>query len=65
MDKIMTDLEKEIKNLKEQNKILLDRMEKHIDEKSDMRKELYNYANPQRLNGSGKITEQTFKEGTD
>ena len=40
-------------------------MEKHIDEKSDMRKELYAMANPQWLNGSGKITENTFKEGTD
>jgi len=65
MDKRMTELEKKVKELQEQNKILLDRMEKHIDEKSDMRKELYAMANPKRLNGSGKITENTFKEGTD
>ncbi len=61
----MTELEKEVKNLKEKNKILLERLEKHIDEKSDIRKELYEMANPQRLKGSGKITENTFKEGTD
>jgi predicted RNase H-like nuclease (RuvC/YqgF family) len=56
MDKRMTELEKEVKNLKEQNKILLDRMEKHINEKSDIRKELYKYCNP---------NNPSFKEGTD
>ena len=56
MDKRMTEMEKEVKELKEQNKILLDRMEKHINEKSDIRKELYKYSNPQNI---------SFKEGTD
>ena len=49
MDKRMTEIEKEVKELKEQNKILLDRMEKHINEKSSMRKELYKYSNPPSL----------------
>ena len=56
MDKRMTEMEKEVKELKEQNKILLDRMEKHINEKSDIRKKLYKYSNPQNI---------SFKEGTD
>jgi len=56
MDKRMTEIEKEVKELKEQNKILLDRMEKHINEKSDIRKELYKYCNP---------NNSAFKEGTD
>jgi hypothetical protein len=56
MDKRMTEIEKEVIELKEQNKILLDRMEKHINEKSDIRKELYKYCNP---------NNSAFKEGTD
>lgn len=41
MDKTMTQLEKEIKDLKEQNKILLKSLERHLAEKSDLRKQLY------------------------
>ena len=41
MDKKMTQLEKEIKDLKEQNKILVDSLERHLEEKSDLRKQLY------------------------
>ena len=37
----MRELEKEIKDLKEQNKILLQSLEKHLEEKSDLRKQLY------------------------
>jgi hypothetical protein len=37
----MTQLEKEIKDLKEQNKILLESLDRHLSEKSDLRKQLY------------------------
>ena len=45
----MIELDKVIKDLREQNKILLESMEKHINEKSCMRKELYKYSNPPSL----------------
>ena len=37
----MTQLEKEIKDLKEQNKTLLQSLERHLEEKADLRKQLY------------------------
>jgi|TARA_R110002072_G_scaffold292375_1_gene460982 hypothetical protein len=57
MDKRMTKLEEEIKNVRKQNKQLLETLERHINEKADLRKEIYKkYANP---------SNPTFKEGTD
>ena len=41
----MTQLEKEIKNLKEQNKTLLQSLERHLEEKADLRKQLYKDTN--------------------
>jgi len=41
MDKTMTQLEKEIKDLKEQNKTLLQSLERHLEEKADLRKKIY------------------------
>jgi len=37
----MTQLEKEIKDLKEQNKTLLQSLERHLEEKADLRKKIY------------------------
>ena len=45
MDKRMTQLEKEIKDLKEQNKTLLQSLERHLEEKADLRKQLYKDTN--------------------
>mgnify|MGYP001181542691 FL=1 len=53
----MTKLEEEIKDVRKQNKQLLETLERHINEKADLRKEIYKkYANP---------NNPTFKEGTD
>ena len=41
----MTQLEKEIKDLKEQNKILVESLERHLEEKSNLRKQLYKDTN--------------------
>tara|TARA_R100001443_G_scaffold62205_1_gene72157 strand:+ start:242 stop:412 length:171 start_codon:yes stop_codon:yes gene_type:complete len=41
MDDRMTKLEKENADLKEQNKLLLQSLERHLEEKQDLRKQLY------------------------
>jgi hypothetical protein len=41
MDDRMTKLEQENADLKEQNKILLQSLERHLEEKQDLRKQLY------------------------
>ena len=50
----MTKLEQENADLKEQNKILLQSLERHLEEKQDLRKQLYkdykNEFSPKHLN---------------
>ncbi len=47
----MTKLEKENADLKEQNKLLLESLERHLEEKQDLRKQLYkDYKNEFRPN---------------
>tara|TARA_R100001530_G_C4269253_1_gene142672 strand:- start:178 stop:351 length:174 start_codon:yes stop_codon:yes gene_type:complete len=41
MDNQMTQLEKENKDLKEKNKTLLQSLERHLEEKADLRKQIY------------------------
>tara|TARA_R100000152_G_C6688234_1_gene120472 strand:+ start:560 stop:730 length:171 start_codon:yes stop_codon:yes gene_type:complete len=51
MDDRMTKLEKENADLKEQNKLLLESLERHLEEKQDLRKQLYkDYKNEFRPN---------------
>tara|TARA_R110002020_G_scaffold37141_2_gene112217 strand:- start:501 stop:671 length:171 start_codon:yes stop_codon:yes gene_type:complete len=40
MDKLMK-IEQQLKDLKEQNKQLLESLERHLEEKQDLRKQLY------------------------
>lgn len=63
----MTQLEKEIKDLKEQNKILVDSLERHLIEKSDLRKQLYKDNNefpPKHLPNRQKKIKNYSKKGT-
>ena len=46
MDKEMQKLEQEILHLKEQNKILLQSLEKHMAKESSLRKELFKISKP-------------------
>lgn len=71
MDKLMK-IEQQLKDLKEQNKQLIESLERHLEEKQDLRKQLYkdkvsNEFPPKHLpNGQKKIKtsskEDTFKE---
>ena len=60
--KMKPDQDTEIKTLKEQNKHLLNRLEKAYEDKSELRKKVYNGNGELRLNMK---REDPTKEGTD